>query len=414
MEGFLGLVLVFFGWMAFRFLLSAGMRTAGAAAKAAVGKGSFSGNMELAFKGMGALELRFVDANFGEDGDGPSFKAIEVKGLFPVNTNRHVSFVTSVFDKTDGDLEPVLCPIEVFQEPHSVVYQYSSEVGEVSPDEGYIQWVRVGAVVPDLLEPPCSGRRKFIAILRLVDLDDMPDITHGFHGSDEGVLWQRSLEFEFTVTEKGYKEAAEHRDQARALSVQIGMAVAMADGTLDDSEGEALKEWITKAISPFNDEKRDHLKNLYNEAMTSAYEASKNGDLSLSALTGQLSEIADKTSRYETIELCFDVMAADGIVDAEEIRVINKVADALELDIAEIEKMRDQIIIGLDTNLSQQASAEELLGIGDDWNVDQIKKHLRLEFQKWNNRLNALEEGEERNNAQRMLELVAEARKKHG
>lgn len=415
MEAIGGMILIFIGWMVFRFILSAGAKTVGAATKAAVGKGTFSENMELSFKGMGNMELRFADGRLGENNDGPAFKAIEVKGLFPVNATRHVSFVTSVFDKTDGEFEPVLCPIEVFQEPGSVVYQHTSEIGQVTPDQGFVQWSRVGAVFPDLLEPPYGGHRKFVAVLRLVDDDDMPEINIGYCDTDEdGLIWQWTLEFDHYVSEKGYKEAAEHRAEAKALSVQIGMAVAMADGSLDDSEGIVLKEWISKAIAPFSDEKREQLKSLYNQSMTQAFDAAKNGELSLSALTEKLNDIAEKSVRYETIELCFDVMAADGVVEAEEMRVIRKVAEVLELDFDEIEKMRDQKIIGLDTNVSHQTSVEELLGIETDWDVERIKKHLRIEFQKWNNRLNALDEGDERDNAQRMLELVADARKKYG
>ena len=80
----------------------------------------------------------------------------------------------------------------------------------------------------------------------------------------------------------------------------------------------------------------------------------------------------------------------------------------------EIEKMRDQKIVGLETNIGSQASIEDMLGIEADWDAGKIKKHLLSEFQKWNNRLNALSEGDERDNAQQMLDLIAEARKKHG
>ena len=106
-------------------------------------------------------------------------------------------------------------------------------------------------------------------------------------------------------------------------------------------------------------------------------------------------------------------MAADGVADAEEMKVIRKVAEALELDFDEIEKIRDQKIIDLDTSVSQQASVEDLLGIEADWETERIKKHLRMEFQKWNNRLNTLSEGRERENAQWMLDSIAAARKKY-
>lgn len=414
MEAIIGIIAVVVGWGIFRWVLSAGFRTVGAAAKATVGKGSFSENMELAFKGMGPMEVQFNHTRLGEDGKGAIAKAIEVKGLFPVNTSRNVGFVTSVLDKTGENYEPVLSPIEMFQEPYSVVYQSSVEIGVVSPSQGFVGWTRVGVVLPEILTPPFAGKRNFVAVLRLVDLDDMPEIVNGYSDSDgSGLLWQRVLEFEYSVEGKGYKEAAEHRDRARALSVEIGMAVAMADGSLDDREGETLKNWIIKFISPFSDEKRDHLRELYNEAMKQAYSAAKSGNLSLSELTKELNDIAENSTKYDTIELCFDVMAADGVADAEELKVIRKVADALNLDFDEIEKMRDQKIIGLDTSVSNQASIEDILGIEPDWSQERIKRHLRTEFQKWNNRINTLSEGEERDNAQRMLDLIAEARMRH-
>ena len=46
-------------------------------------------------------------------------------------------------------------------------------------------------------------------------------------------------------------------------------------------------------------------------------------------------------------------------------------------------------------------------------NYSKIKQHLTAEFQKWNNRINALEEGDDRNNAQLMLNKIADARKKY-
>ena len=89
------------------------------------------------------------------------------------------------------------------------------------------------------------------------------------------------------------------------------------------------------------------------------------------------------------------------------------VAESLELDLDEINKMRDQKIVTLDSKATKHASIEDILGIGSDWDKEQIKKHLRNEFMKWNNRLNTLSEGEERNNAQRMLDTISEARKKY-
>lgn len=415
MEGIIAVILVFFAWILIRLLLSAGARTVTAAARSATGKGSLSENMELAFRGMGDLTVRFKDTTLGEDDSGPLAKLVEAKGLFPLTKTKQIGFVTSVFDKTGGELEPVISVIETFQEPASVAYQHTVEVGKVSPDQGFASWVKVGVVCPEILLTPFGGDRKLIAVVRMVDSDKPPRILNGYHDKDDpGLLWQRSIEFDFHVSVKGYKEAATHRDEARALSITIAMAVAMADGSLNYTEGRVLQDWISRAISPFAGEKRDSLKQLYNGAMKEAYAAAKAGNLSLSRLTERLNEVGEKSIKYEAIELCFDVMAADGKADPEEMKTIRKVAAALELDYNEMENIRDQRIIGLTASVAGQSSVEDILGIESDWDRERIKAQLRTEFNKWNNRIGTLPEGAERENAQSMIDLVAEARKKYG
>ena len=173
------------------------------------------------------------------------------------------------------------------------------------------------------------------------------------------------------------------------------------------------KKWVLKNIAIFPEEKQNRLKKIYSDAMRSSYTEAKEGRLSLSKLTKRLNEIGEKTSKYDAVELCYEVMAADGVANTEEMSIIRKVAESLNLDMDEVEKMRDQKIVRLDASVSDHASIEILIGIEPDWSKDKIKKHLMSEFQKWNNRLNTLSEGEERQNAQLMLDKIAEARKKY-
>ena len=147
--------------------------------------------------------------------------------------------------------------------------------------------------------------------------------------------------------------------------------------------------------------------------MKAAYKASLNGTLRLNELTSRLSEISDKAAHYETIELCHEVMAADGVADTEELKAIRKIAESLGLDLDEVKKIQDQKIISLDSTASGQADIEEFLGIDKSWSKEKIKRYLRDEFQKWNNRLNTLEPGSERDNAQQMIDKISEARKKY-
>lgn len=364
---------------------------------------------------MGALDCRLVDFNLGDKGDGMPAKAVEIRGLFPVSSKTRVAAVASVVDMTtQGSSKPVLSLLDGFQEPDSNVFQNRVELGEAKPNYGFVDWVRVAVIIPDLLQPPYSGSRTLGVVIRLINLDTPPLITLGFSKPDQpGLVWTGLKRLLHTFDEKGYEEAAEHRDEARAISVKIGMSVAMADGHLHETEGATIKEWIAKAISPYTGEKRDELKALYNDALKESHAAAKRNELSLSELTSELNEIGEVACKYAAIELCFDIMAADGVADAEELKTIRRIAEALELDFDEIEKLHDQKIVGLDTQVAGQASIEDVLGIDPDWEPERIKRHLRDAFQKWNSRISTLSEGEERDNAQRMLDLIAGARKKY-
>ena len=188
----------------------------------------------------------------------------------------------------------------------------------------------------------------------------------------------------------------------------------MADGSLDDAEGEVLKSWIIKEVAAFSDSKQKRLKTMFNKALKEGFDQAKKGKLVLSDLVERLAEIGDKKSKYDAVELCLDVMAADGVANAEEMSVIRNVAKSLDLDMDEIEKMREKVTLNLSTELTSEEGMESLVGIESSWTDEQKRKHLRTEFQKWSNRLNSLPEGEERQSAQNMLDNIATLRKKYG
>ena len=331
--------------------------------------------MEAAFKGMGPLEVRLIDDIVGKNSSGIKAKIVEGRGLFPVQGPARVGFLTSIFDITSGGFEPVVSALENFQEPGSVIYRHRIDVGQVSPEQGFDSWVRLGVVLPNILQPPRSGERELVVVLRMVDLDNLPQIVHGYHADDaEGILWQKSLPFTYAFTDVGYEEAAQNRDESGTLAAMIGIAVAMSDGDLQVAEGNAIRNWINRSLEPYSEQRRETLKKAYNEAVRSGYSAATAGTLSLAAITRRLNEIGDKTIKYETVELCYDVMAADGVATAGALKIVRRVAEALELDLDEIENMRDQKLIDLNASIADQAGLEEILGIEPGWEKDRIRK----------------------------------------
>jgi tellurite resistance protein len=392
---------------AFFASLSAGWRTL-------VHGGNFRENFGTQFFGMSAFEFKGEKNAITKD---VPFEVLELKGkgLIPVTKKTNISFVTSIIDITDGDAMPVLAALDDFQEADSRAFQHSINAGTASPDTGYIDWVRVGAVIPSLLIPPKGGLRNLVALTRVVDADNLPEISLGFADRKQPqILAIFQYKFDQNFEEKGYQEEAEHLVETRALTIMLGVQVAMADGTFGDEEGNLIKDWITRNISSYSDDRKEELKKTYNQAFKEGYEKAQSGTLSISEVTKKINDIASKSQKYEALDLCFDIMAADGVADEEELNAIKNISEALNLDFEEIQKMKDQRLIKLSTKMESQSSLEAILGIDTSWPPEQIQKHLRSEFSKWNGRLNTLSDGEERANAQKMLDLIAEARKKYG
>jgi len=187
----------------------------------------------------------------------------------------------------------------------------------------------------------------------------------------------------------------------------------MSDESLDDAEGRVLQDWVRKMITPYSDERQTELKELYNATMRDTYEKAKSGDLALSEITDRLNEIENETIKLDSIELAFQVMSADGTADPRELTLINKVAESLGVDYQQIEKFKDQNILKLDASVASEHSMEVLLDIDPDWDREQINKHLRTLFQRWNGRLNALPDGPEREQAQHMIDLIGRCQTKY-
>jgi len=372
--------------------------------------------------GVRPMEFRFRRTHVG---DKEKVEAIEVeaRGPYPpTHSAFDAAFVVSVHDLTDGEAQPVLSHVEAFQEPDTVVFQSLRKGLRIRPGYGLADWVSVGLIILPILHPPRKGERRLKAKVFLKSMEPVRigEETQVLSGMAAHFLRVKSCincsdqwEFTHTFSDKGYAEEAEDRQESRGLAVKLAIAVAMADGELADSEGAVIKEWIVRQISVFGEEKQAELKEIYNTAMREAYEDSANGTLSLRPITQRLNEIESDHLKYESIELCHEVMAADSVIDAEEMRTIRTLTEALGLDPDEIAKMRDRHLVTIDAGAADQGSIETTLGIDPEWDEDRIKGHLRKEFKKWNDRLSALPEGEERNNAQTMIDLISRARKQY-
>ena len=147
MEFLIALAVLFFGGA----ILRAVLRTFRAAGKAVLGKGSLKNNLDLEFKGFGDLRTQLNEVKKPNE---PFLLEVEVRGLFPVYSTINAGFVISAFTKNDsGDLTPVFSMLREFQEPETRAFQDLTGCGQVSENQGFTDWVRIGVIPIEILQP---------------------------------------------------------------------------------------------------------------------------------------------------------------------------------------------------------------------------------------------------------------------
>ena len=358
------------------------------------------------------FKIRLHDTRQEDKGHSFIVKKLQAIGRLPVTRQTNLGMCVSVMDKD----RPVICHIETFQEPESPAYYVQQEMGLVGPNQGLDQWATITGIIPEIFHPPYGGLRQLKMVVRLIDLSNPPTIRLGSIATlnHPGLLWSTTIGFTHEFTKKGYREEAKDRQTAMTLSLKMAMAVAMADGNLHKQEGDALKKAVLRLLVPYSDEQKQRIKNTCNQAMKEGYAESKRGALNLKSLARQLNNIDNQQIRYETLQLCTDVMTADGVADSSELKLLHHIGDLIGLDMQQMKKIIDTGLVKQGVVVPGKADPGQILGIDPRWNTEQIKKHLLEEFRKWNGRLNTLPEGSGRDNAQRMLNLIAKARKQHG
>lgn len=368
----------------------------------------------------GQLEARIVANDIpAKDGGEPiDVESIEIRGSLPNRAATELMFSLSIVDRTTPGRHEAVCSFwPELSEGITNAFLLEKQIGYVQPGSGFRDWTRIGGFPKLVLHPPRGGERILTVVVRLFDARRVPQIILSEpiledrkRGSLAPPLWSAHLDFELTFEGKGYVEAVEHGDESRKLAIGLAVAVAMADGVLDDREGETIQAWMRRYLAGIRGPDHDRLKGEFNAALESFFSEAEVGQLSLSAIAEKIKALDDRASQYEAIELCYNVMAADGHIDPEELSTIKSIADALGLDPAEVQRIHDSKITLSAATLSVGATDESFLGIDPDWDLAKKRRHLTQEFQKWNNRLNTLPAGPERDKAQSMLDRIGTLR----
>jgi tellurite resistance protein len=174
--------------------------------------------------------------------------------------------------------------------------------------------------------------------------------------------------------------------------LELAYLIASSDGELDLREEEKVQEHLPEEISK--------VKN--NELIKETKEQLNKNELSYTNSIKELNELCRKDEKIFILNLLFDVVTVDGVVKNEEIKLLENISGALLIENVLFEDIKEKKLI--------QANIESFSNLIVDEKLSNEEKinFLKKEFIKWNNRLNSLPAGIERDNAQAIINDISE------
>jgi tellurite resistance protein len=355
---------------------------------------------------MGEFQIRARHIMAGDDKDIPLI-IIEARGSLTVNYKMDVEFVTFALDTTDdSDGEKIFCKADGFKNKNNHVYEYVKHIGALSPDNYYSDWSGIAFAPTEALVFPRSGNRiiKFYSFL-----------TQKTSADRRQPLVSDDCQILHKYEDTGYKEWDEKRIDSMKATINLGVAVAFADGEFHKTEAAAIKDWLKKQVDNLDDDKQADATKKLNEEMIAAVNLAPHGKIDLFSAANALRNSPIKNSAYNGLELCTIIMAADGIINEEEIELLNRIKELLGIDNKELRGLVDKhAASAVTTSDSSKLSDELLIGLNTTLPIDEIRKEIRNSFSRYNGHLNIEKDSNKRKRYQDCIDACARLKKKYG
>jgi uncharacterized tellurite resistance protein B-like protein len=310
---------------------------------------------------------------------------------------RLIQYVVGAVDMTEPqEPKPLISRVPEMREPDSMVFSFASPAIQLPYRTSVATpWTTICSIPLEALVFPMRGRRMVMFYLTVV------------WASDHRVLARAQDTVFHYNAKKGYIEWSVDRDKAALLAVQLAVAVSAVNGEFEGRTVDMVKTWMKEQVSMMEEHEKPAAREQLNAAARTAVAASKQPDgIDIDTLCAGLAQLTEPEDRYEYLDLCLRVAAADGKAAAEELKVVDRIAERLGVDMKEYRVMADKIV---PVTMHEETDVDRLLGITPEMTPDEIRAHLRAEYRKWNGRVTHAEPGV-REQAAKMLDLIAQRR----
>jgi len=221
-----------------------------------------------------------------------------------------------------------------------------------------------------------------------------------------------SSQFILFIPVKLKKDILRYLDVKSSVPTPTDFDTARLDyfDNMDTNEANIVKSWIQKRLLYYNEDYQNSEKNRLNSYVKDVYQEIESNTIDIYEVLEGIENITSEGEKFELFQICLDVAKANGEVDDAELTIIHDIADYINLDKKQFKSMIEKSL-PITMHVSQ-ANDEILLGISSTMTNKEAKKHLREQYQKWNARV-ASSDSDTREQAEKMINLIAEARKKY-
>ncbi|MDC0314327.1 TerB family tellurite resistance protein [bacterium] len=325
----------------------------------------------------------------------------ELKNLTIDGDGSPHSIRVRMVDETEGNSLSVYCAIDDLQAPNSLSFLSTQPLPDVP--FGMIlnidNFSHVVSVPTEVLTFPRRGRRTIDASIEVLESDR--------------VIQRAQTRFQVEGISEGYIEGIENRERSEEMGIYLAMHLAASDGDIDKLEADVVKGWVKTILSTSNEGARKERQNRMNTVLADAFAKSIDSSLDLAYISGELKEKASMPIKYEIIEVCMDVMKADGVADPNEIRELKRIAKMIGLDENRYTALLDKRLAEVKTiGVATTENLATLVGISSSMSKEEVRRHLTKEYRKWNARVSHDDQAI-RERAEQMIEHIAEARNQY-
>ena len=334
--------------------------------------------------------------------------SVKIRGPIILPQNMlNVVFSLSLWDVSRGSepdkRKPVLCSLPELQLKGSQMFLWTN-IQQMTYAHGILNdWTEILFIPIDYITFPAKGNRELYFDLSITPL-----------GQADNTANRALFSFMYVNKSFGYVDGIKIRIKAEELGLKYAAAVSAIDGAIDSEEQTVIRNWMDTRIDSLPEDMRAETTRSLSRALMVAERLSasiKPGDIEL--LCEDMVEdypisSFPKGELYDIVELCMKVAAADGIASPEELRLVDRIAFLLRVDMDRFRTMSEKI---LPVNIHSKKDVASILGLKGEWPAKQKKKHLREQYREWSARVTH-SDAKVRDQADEMLRLIAEERAK--